>query len=275
MLKIAVLDSGAGGLTILEEVLKRKLNCTSVYLADLAKHPYGLQPENDLIKRVTLLVEKLVEEEHPDGVVIACNTASTAVLPELRSRWNIPFVGVVPAIKPAIQITKTGSIGVLATPGTVTRPYLNALIESFANSEQVHCYGSDILVAQAENLIRGEKIDETAANSELSRLLDKDSDMDTIVLACTHFPLLKTIFTKSKSAHRSLTFIDSTEAIANRLEQLFPDISSHAATDSASTKHHCTLLSTSKTPLGFYADYLDRKLNGTPLEFTLRHLIME
>src|SRR3712207_3885222 len=126
---ILVFDSGLGGLTVFSEVLKARPDARFVYAADDAGFPYGRLAEEALVARVLSVMERLMAVHRPDIVVVACNTASTLVLPHLRQRFSVPFVGTVPAIKPAAQATRTGHISVLATPGTVARDYTRDLIE--------------------------------------------------------------------------------------------------------------------------------------------------
>ena len=116
---ILVFDSGLGGLTVFAEILKARPNARYVYAADDAGFPYGRLSEAVLAERVVAVMERLIALHDPDIVVVACNTASTIVLPHLRKRFSIPFVGTVPAIKPAARTTQTGYLSVLATPGTV------------------------------------------------------------------------------------------------------------------------------------------------------------
>ncbi len=129
---ILIFDSGLGGLTVFAEVLKARPDARYVYAADDAGFPYGRLSEEALVARVLAVMDRLIGAHAPDLVVIACNTASTLVLPHLRARFAVPFVGTVPAIKPAAQVSLTKRITVLATPGTVARDYTRDLIETYA-----------------------------------------------------------------------------------------------------------------------------------------------
>ncbi|MDX1731013.1 MAG: aspartate/glutamate racemase family protein, partial [Aurantimonas coralicida] len=116
---ILVFDSGIGGLTVLRELRTAMPDRRFIYVADDAGFPYGDWEEEPLVARILDLFAELIDTYEPSLAVIACNTASTLVLPQLRARFAIPFVGTVPAIKPATERTRSGLVSVLATPGTV------------------------------------------------------------------------------------------------------------------------------------------------------------
>ena len=139
---ILVFDSGLGGLTVFREVLKARPDARYVYVADDAFFPYGDHGETELVARVVALTGELIEAHRPDLIVIACNTASTLVLPHLRARFSVPFVGTVPAIKPACAQSITKRVTVLGTEATVSREYTRALIRDFANGADVALVGS-------------------------------------------------------------------------------------------------------------------------------------
>ena len=157
-----------------------------------------------------------------------CNTASTVALAHLRAAFEVPFVGVVPAIKPAAKLTQSGKIAVLGTPATARRTYTKQLVADFAPNCEVKLIGSSVLVELAESKLRGEVIPLALIEQELSAILAFDG-CDTLVLACTHFPLLfneiKHIF-DVKYDFKSLKIIDSGEAIARRVDALLPAQSS-------------------------------------------------
>ncbi len=216
--KILVFDSGAGGLTIAREILARHPACELVYVADNKYFPYGVQQEPALIERVTHLMAELIEKYQPEIIVIACNTASTIVLPHLRSRFALPFVGVVPAIKPAAAETSSGVIGILATPATVEREYTDQLVRDFANQHTVYRYGSSALVEMAEMLLNGETLNDADLRSEILKLSKQDpsNKMDTVVLGCTHFPLLRERL-KNIEEFSHINWMDCGQAIARRV----------------------------------------------------------
>jgi len=145
--------------------------------------------------------------------VLACNTISTLLLPELRACFDVPFVGVVPAIKPAARLSKTKRVGLLATPGTVKRPYTDQLIEDYASDCEVVRVGSSELVTQAENLLSGRDVSEVLLASILAPF-EVQTPVDTVVLGCTHFPLLRGQLSKVLPG---VIWVDSGEAIAKRV----------------------------------------------------------
>src|SRR3982074_843897 len=147
---ILVFDSGLGGLTVFREVLKACPDARYVYVADDAFFPYGDHGEAELVGRVVALRGELIETYRPDLIVIACNTASTLVLPHLRARFSVPFVGTVPAIKPACAQSKARRVAVLGTRATVSLEYTRALIRKFSAGCDVGLVGSSHLATYAE-----------------------------------------------------------------------------------------------------------------------------
>jgi glutamate racemase len=219
--KIIVFDSGLGGLTVFREVTKLRPGADYLYCADDAAFPYGAWAEADLVARILEVVERLVDLEAPDLVVIACNTASTLALPALRARWpELPFVGTVPAIKPAAQISKTKMISVLATPGTVARDYTQRLIDDFAADCAVTLVGSKHLARFAEREMRGGEVADADLWDEISPcfVTNGSGRTDAIALACTHYPLLLERF--RRLSPWDVQWIDPAPAIARRADQM-------------------------------------------------------
>src|SRR6187399_1470817 len=165
---ILVFDSGLGGLTVFREVVKARPDARFVYAADDAFFPYGRQDEGKLVARVLDVMEQLVAAHRPDLIVIACNTASTLVLPHLRARFSVPFVGTVPAIKPACAQSVTKRVTVLGTEATVSREYTRALIRDFANGADVALVGSARLAAFAEAELHGTPVDDHLITQEIT-----------------------------------------------------------------------------------------------------------
>ncbi|MDO8343222.1 MAG: glutamate racemase [Cellvibrio sp.] len=221
--RILVFDSGVGGLSVAREIQQRLPQNPLVYASDNAFFPYGTKGEAELVARVDQVISELLLRYPADILVIACNTASTLTLPHLRSKLSVPIVGVVPAIKPAALMSKTGVIGLLATPATVARPYTHELIREYATNCQVISLGSSELVQIAEQKLRGEVIDTNAISNIAQELMraDQAEKMDVLVLACTHFPLLKDELAQHLPAQIKL--IDSGAAIARRVEFLLAD----------------------------------------------------
>jgi glutamate racemase len=220
--KILVFDSGLGGLTVFTEIARLRPHADFIYCADDAGFPYGAWTEADLVARVMQVMEGLIAQYAPDIVVIACNTASTLLLPYLRARWpDIPFVGTVPAIKPAALGSKSRMISVLATPGTVARDYTHELVRNFAGGCDVTLVGSKNLAHLAERSMHGEEIADADVAQEIAPCFKEGEDgarTDAVVLACTHFPLL--IETLRRVAPWPVDWIDPAPAIARRADQL-------------------------------------------------------
>lgn len=214
--KVAVIDSGVGGLSILRACVQKMPQHDYVYCSDNKNYPYGTKTEEKVIASVESVVTKLVEQHDPDLIVVACNTASTVALPVLRSSFSVPFVGVVPAIKPAAQVCQSGVMALLATPGTVQRKYVDDLIADFAADKKVIKLGSKILVDIAEQFILGEAIDSEILKEELKPL--SRTDCDTVVLGCTHFKLIESALAATLPHVKN--WIDSSASIANRVATL-------------------------------------------------------
>lgn len=216
---ILVFDSGLGGLTVFAEVAKRRPDAHYVYAADDAAFPYGRLSEAALVARVEEVMARLIARFSPDVVVIACNTASTLVLPALRARWpDLPFVGTVPAVKPAAAASRSGLISVLATPGTVARDYTRALIDTYASHRKVTLIGATRLAGLAEAHMRGEAVADADILAEIRPCFVRDhgARTDHVVLACTHYPLLLQAF--ERLAPWPVTWVDPAPAIARRVD---------------------------------------------------------
>ncbi|GAA4036513.1 glutamate racemase [Parerythrobacter jejuensis] len=190
---ILILDSGLGGLTVLGEIRQILPTASLIYAADYAGLPYGTKSEAEVAARVCGLLGRMSERYKPRAICIACNTASTIALEMVRDVLEVPIVGTVPAIKPAAAITRTGTIGLLGTAATIRQPYVDRLEADFAADKRLVRHAAPGLVDLAEAKLRGDAVDPMAIRSEVSGLLEADgaSDIDTVVLACTHFPLLE------------------------------------------------------------------------------------
>ncbi|MFM2481742.1 glutamate racemase [Celerinatantimonas sp. YJH-8] len=226
---IVVFDSGVGGLSIVQSLDQSLGPYQLTYLFDNEFFPYGELSREQLILRVTHLLIPLCQRLNPDLLVIACNTASTAVLDSLRSQLTIPVVGVVPAIKPAAQLTKIGTIGLLATPATIHRTYTDALIQKFAAHVQVLKLGSSQLVRMAEQSLTGESINLADIETILQPWLERSIAPDVIVLGCTHFPLIREPLSQVLG---SAVLIDSGEAVARRIQFLLKSLHRHYQSNS-------------------------------------------
>jgi glutamate racemase len=216
-----VFDSGLGGLSVLAEVRRLRPDVEIVYAADDAAFPYGRLGEAELIARVETVMARLIGEAEPDIVVIACSTASTLALPPLRAAYpRLPFVGTVPAIKPAAAASRSGLISVLATRGTVARDYTHALVREHAQDCEVTLVGSSFLAVIAERIMRGEAVEDSGIAREIAPcfVAREGRRTDQIVLACTHFPLI--VDRLERLSPWPVGFVDPAPAIARRLDAL-------------------------------------------------------
>ena len=225
-MKVAIYDSGVGGLSILRALADRMPQSQYIFVSDNAGYPYGTKSEDELLNRCQKVADRIVTRYQPDVLIIACNTASTVCLPVLRSNHQLPIVGVVPAIKPAALASKSKVIGLLATPATISRSYTEGLIDEFAHDCVVIKVGSSDLVDLAEKKLKGLSVNLNQLETILTPFLLHES-LDTLVLACTHFPLLTNEIEAVLSRHgKSIMLIDSADAIAKRVESLFSSYAS-------------------------------------------------
>lgn len=217
---ILVFDSGLGGLTVLREIVGARPDAHYVYVADDAFFPYGHHSEEQIIARVVPLVGELIARHAPDLVVIACNTASTLVMSHLREAYSVPFVGTVPAIKPACASSKSKRVSVLGTKGTVKREYTRRLIHDFSQGCEVTLVGSAELASLAEAALSGSEVRDADIAAEIAPCFVDHAGActDTVVLACTHYPLLLDRLTRL--APWPVDWIDPAPAIARRVSDL-------------------------------------------------------
>jgi glutamate racemase len=227
---ILVFDSGLGGLTVYREIAALRPDAEFVYLADDAAFPYGDMAEPALIARIVALIDEAIAAHKPDLVVIACNTASTIALPELRKKFAVPFVGTVPAIKPACAVSQTRRVAVLGTEATVKREYTRALIREHGQGCDVDLVGSKQLAAYAEAELHGRPVSDAALLAEIGPCFrdggNERNHTDTVVLACTHYPLL--IARLEQIAPWPVYFVDPAPAIARRVGHLLEGVAAVA-----------------------------------------------
>lgn len=215
-MSILIFDSGIGGLTILREVRVALPGRRIVYVGDDAGFPYGEWDEQRLIPRVVDIFERCVESYLPELAIVACNTASTLIMPALRERFDIPIVGTVPPIKPAAARTASGLVSVLATPGTVKRRMIKELVAEHAGEAEIKLVGSTGLARLAEELMQSRSIDEEKLSCELAPcFVERDGRRtDIVVLGCTHYPFL--VHEMRSLAPWPVDWIEPAEAIARR-----------------------------------------------------------
>lgn len=205
---------------MLAEVRKAVPQAPIIYAADIAGLPYGAKSEAEVAARVCGLLGRMAERWQPRLICIACNTASTIALGMVRDVLETPIVGTVPAIKPAAAISNTGVIGVLGTEATIRQGYVDRLEAQFANGKTLFRHGANGLVALAEKKLRGGAVTPAAATAELAEMLRHPliDQLDTVVLACTHFPLL--LPELSEAFGPSVRFVDGAKGIAQRVHHL-------------------------------------------------------
>ena len=214
---VLLFDSGVGGLSVLAAVRKALPDAPIIYAADNAGMPYGTKTEAQIAARVAGLLGRITERFHPRLVCIACNTASTIALGMVRDVLEIPIVGTVPAIKPAAAITRTGTIGLLGTEATIRQSYVDRLEAEFASDKLLLRHGAPELVEAAEDKLRGKPVDPAVYRRAADGLRNQPGGehIDSVVLACTHFPLVREELALAFGP--DVTFIDGAEGIARRI----------------------------------------------------------
>lgn len=217
---ILLFDSGVGGLTVYDALRQALPQAPVIYAADLAGLPYGTKTEAQIAARVSGLLGRMAERYQPRLACIACNTASTIALGMVREVLAIPVVGTVPAIKPAAALTRSGTIGLVGTEATIRQAYVDDLEAAFAGGKRLLRIAAPGLVAAAEAKLRGQPVDPALIADVQRRLaaLPGAQAIDTLVLACTHFPLLAEELSEAFGAH--VVQIDGAAGIARRIAQL-------------------------------------------------------
>lgn len=217
---ILIFDSGVGGLTVLAALREIMPEVPVIFAADQAGLPYGTKSESEIAARVAGLLGRMSERYRPRLACIACNTASTIALSMVRDVLEIPIVGTVPAIKPAAARSKSGTIGLLGTEATVRQVYVDRLEAEFAGGKKLLRQAAPGLVNAAEAKLRGQDIDPKAVRNAVAALRAQDGGdaIDTVVLACTHFPLLNTELQAEFGDEVDL--IDGSRGIARRIAHL-------------------------------------------------------
>lgn len=243
--RVLLFDSGMGGLTVARSVRHELPFAHLVYSADNAAFPYGAWEEKALVERILFVMGELIARVEPTIVVIACNTASTIALGALRERFRVPFVGTVPAIKPAAAQSKSHIIGVLATPGTVRREYTHALIHDFASHCEVVLHGAPRMAEMAELKLKGVPVELDALREEIAPVFAEHGGRrtDVVVLGCTHYPLLADEMAKVEPW--VVRYIDPAPAIARRVADVLKDVAA-VAPEGEVPPHNSVLLTSSR-----------------------------
>ena len=212
---VGIMDSGVGGLSVLREIRKLLPKEHYIYYSDMAYCPYGKKPPELIIARCRKIV-KLMLSKGVNLMVIACNTATAVVINTLRNEFDIPFVGMVPALKPAVSLTRSGVVGVLATQGTLkSRSYLQ-LKNSLQDGVKIVDKEGKGFVELVENCeLEGTRAEQIVGQS-LRPLLDAGAD--NIVLGCTHYPFLLNVL--EQIAGKDVSFINPAPAVARRVKEV-------------------------------------------------------
>ena len=217
---ILLFDSGVGGLSVLAELRPLLPQAPIIYAADNAGLPYGTKSEAEIAARVSGLLGRMTERFRPRLVCIACNTASTIALASVREVLEVPIVGTVPAIKPAAAMTASGVIGLLGTDATIRQGYVDRLEAEFAADKRLLRHGAPELVTAAEAKLRGEAVDPAVFTRAAAGLRSQPNGerIDTVVLACTHFPLIADELAAAFGP--GVQFVHGAEGIARRIVHL-------------------------------------------------------
>ncbi len=239
---ILIFDSGLGGISVLHEIRLKMPHARFSYLIDNDAFPYGEKSDDWLKSRGKKLFAKLLSQVQPDLIILACNTASTLFLEDIRKQSSIAVIGVVPAIKPAAKISQTKTIGLLATQATISRGYIDQLHKNHGQDCTLIRFNAQPLVKLSENYLRQLSLDFTALDNLITDIKTHHlaSEIDTIILGCTHFPALKEKLKERWG--QPIHWIDSGEAIARRTLSLCTIIKKMPST------FECTLFYTKPDP---------------------------
>ncbi len=211
---IGIFDSGVGGLSVLRRIRSRLPKEDLIYIADSSHAPYGDKPIDYVRQRSVFLMDILLKQ-NAKAIVVACNTATVTSIKELRSRCRIPIIGIEPGVKPAVSMTRSGVIGVLATTKTLSSPSFNRLIRRFCGGFQVEVQECPGLVEQVEKMALTGQETHGLLKRYITSLLEKGAD--TLVLGCTHYPFL--IPAIKEISGKNIGIIDTGEAVAKQVER--------------------------------------------------------
>jgi|APTNR8051073442_1049403.scaffolds.fasta_scaffold00884_2 glutamate racemase len=213
---VGIFDSGIGGLSVVDAIVRLLPKERLVYFGDTARIPYGTKSP-DTIREYAAQITRFLLDQGCKAIVVACNTASAPALPYLRAQWpEIPIVGMEPAVKPGAQATKTGKVGVLATRGTLQSERYATLMARFANHIEVledPCLGLVELIEQ-------EQFETPETEALLRRIVRPmlEQGVDTLVLGCTHYPFVEPVI--RRIAGEAISIINPAPAVARQLERM-------------------------------------------------------
>lgn len=230
---IGVFDSGVGGLTVLKALMQRLPYENTLYLGDTARLPYGTK-SGEVVTRYSLKnAQFLLSRHHIKLLVVACNTASAVALPALRAALPIPVIGVIgPGAHAALARTRSGKIGVIGTPGTVRSGAYQRELEADARAREVTSKACPLFVPLAEEGWIHGPVPQAVANEYLTSF--RQQGVDTLVLGCTHYPLLKQVI--AEAVGPDIVLVDSAEATAEAVELLLKEEGS--ALEEQTPPHH-------------------------------------
>ena len=218
-MKVGIFDSGLGGLTVVSAISEIFKGAEIFYIADTAYAPYGEKTPEEILNRCDNITKYLIEKHNIDALIVACNTATSAAIKYLRNSFtNLIVIGTEPGIKPAILITKSLKVGVLATPATLKGSKYQGLVNDLSNIKKVQLF-EQACIGLVEQIEKGE-INSEKTHQMLEKWLNpmKENNVDTIVLGCTHYPLISSII--KKIMQENINLIETGNAIANRLLSL-------------------------------------------------------
>jgi len=214
---VGIFDSGAGGLSVLRFFQRHCPRERVLYCADTAYFPYGPRPAAEVRKRCFAIADKLLAHD-VKLIIVACNTASAAAITELREAFPVPFVGVVPGVKPAATSSRTGRVAILATPGTLDGGLYAQVVEEFGRGTKIASVSGDGLADLVE---RGEANLPAARDAVRAALAPEiDAGADTIVLGCTHYHFLEPAIV---AEFPGVAIVDTSEAVARRAQQVLAE----------------------------------------------------
>lgn len=215
---IGIFDSGIGGTTVLKKIIEKLPNEKYMYYADIDNVPYGTKPKEEVKKYINQAVEFLVSKK-VKAIVIACNTATSIAIEDLRKRYSIPIIGIEPAVKPAIENRGEKRVLIMATPTTIREKKLNKLVQNLNANKYVDLIAMPRLVEFAEKGDFESREVEKYIQTELKQY--NLNEYSELVLGCTHFPLFKK--TLSKIFPKETQFIDGSTGVANRLKNVLKE----------------------------------------------------
>lgn len=215
---IGVFDSGVGGLTVVREIMRQIPNEKIVYFGDTARVPYGSKSK-DTITRFSRQIVHFLESQDVKAIVIACNTASAYALETLEKEVNIPIIGVVkPGAKVAAETTKNGKIGVIATEGTISSGIYSSYIKEIKKDATVIGKACPLFVPLVEEGLWEDPVTDEIARRYLTEFTQQDKDIDTLILGCTHYPLIRS--TLGRIAGEKVTLVNPAYETARELKEL-------------------------------------------------------